>query len=112
MDQLINVDLEILIKDLGLEGIDQESKMKVWELFKANVDARLEIFLGDLIESDEEAQKLNLAAENPEIIVEYFTKKKGVDFPLVLAELTLQVREDLMKDVAFIQGMIAGKEES
>lgn len=111
MNQLINIDLETLIKDLGLEGIDQESKEKIGELFKANVDARLELFLSDLIKSDEEARKLDLAAEHPEIVVEYFSTKKGVDFPLVLTEFALQAREELMKDVSFIQGMIAAKKQ-
>lgn len=113
MDDAINKYFELNVKsllvELGLENLPLEEKQKIAEMIEKNIMAKLQMHLMELL-TDEESAKLDSAADHPEVLMEYFTTKKDVDFAALILGFSAEVREELLKDVAYMRGVMDGKE--
>jgi hypothetical protein len=108
-DHFFKINVNALLEDLALTDLPQEEKQKFAELVKSNVLAKLEFHLDSLIENEQERNDLNAVADNPELVIDFFKSVKGVDFQSLVAKFSIEVREELLQDVAYIKGSIAAE---
>jgi hypothetical protein len=109
-NKYFEINVAALLVDLGLDEMPDAEKMKVAELVQGNILGKLLVHLTSIVETEEERKMLNDAAEFPEIVIEYFAKKKDVNFPALIIQFTHEVREELLQDVAFLQGAISASQ--
>lgn len=102
-NQKSTIDIELLLKDLGLQDLNDEQKKQIEDLLMQNIQLKLEEYIVS-IQTDEDAKLLE--NKSTEEVLIYFEDNKGVDFNVVMMTLALQCREELLQDVAYIKGMI------
>lgn len=110
-DHFFKINVNALLEDLGLTDLPQEEKQKFADLVKSNVIAKLEFHLDSLIENEEERKDLNAVADNPDLVIDFFKSVKGVNFQELVAKFLIEVREELLQDVAYIKGTIAATQD-
>jgi hypothetical protein len=110
-DKFFKVNLKALLEDLNLTDLPEDEMQKFAELVKNNIISKLEFHLDTLLENDQERNDLNSVSDNPDLVMDFFRNVKGVDFPALVAKFTIEVREELLQDVAYIKGSMAAKKD-
>lgn len=106
-DQIVEINKDALAEELGIENITDEEKADLYDLFEKNIEAKLTLYLESACSQEEleEVKKLDLDG------LDKFLATKEIDLKVLLIRYTLEVKEDLLKDVAFMKGYMAAKND-
>lgn len=107
--KIFELNVNQLLIDLGLDTIEESEKLKIAELVKQTIFAKIESYLLSIL-SDEEKKSLEGAENYPDLVIEFFDRKKDVNFTDLVMRFSLEVREELLQDVAYMRGMIEGSQ--
>lgn len=103
-------DIEPLFKELGLDTLPAEERAKIAESLADTMDAKLKAELLSMLSEDTELKSVEGLSD--EDFFKYFVEKKGVDLDKLLAAIALESRQELLDDVAYIRGFIAGSDNA
>lgn len=104
----INFNIDGLLIDLGLEDLSGEEKKN----FLDRVMSNLELLVGTKIHEmmTEEQQKESQDIDDADDFMEYL-KKNDIDFETVVFLAAKELREDLIRDMAYLEGRIDSMKE-
>ena len=108
--KIFELNVHQLLIDSGLDGIDVYEKLKIAELVKQTIFAKIETHLLSIL-NDEEKKSLDGAENYPDLVIEFFDRKKDVNFADLVMKYAAEVREELLQDVAYMRGAIEAQQQ-
>ena len=103
MKDKFNIDVSVLLKELGLDKLPTEEKEKIASMLHQAIEAKMKLFLFEQL-SDEELNKLEKLEEKE--MIKFLEDTKGIDFEQLILAMAQEVREEFMQDVSYVKGAI------
>lgn len=102
-NQPMEINIEQLLMELGLADADEETKQEIAEMFQSIIDAKLRLYLMDIL-TQEEAERVDKMDEDQTI--QFFEEEKNIDFDALILTIAEESRQEMIQDAAYIQGQI------
>jgi hypothetical protein len=100
----IEINIDLLLKELGLDSLPETEKSQIAELLHKTIDAKMKLYLMEQV-SDDEIGMLNKMSDDD--VLNFFTEQKGINFDQLIITIAQECREEFLQDVAYIRGQIA-----
>ena len=100
-----NIDISLLLNELELDNISDNEKTEIAEMLKATIIAKIKVYLHENLAADD-LEFLDQNSDNPELMQRFLIETKGIDFNQLLIAIAQDSREELMRDVEYIRGVI------
>lgn len=109
-ENYFNIDISLLLIELGLDSLPEEDKSQIAAMLKETIIAKIKVYLTENLETAD-LEFLDANADNTEVIQKFLIETKGIDFNQLLIAIGQDSREELLKDVEYIRGMIDAKND-
>lgn len=102
------INISLLLQELGLDSLPEEKKKSIAIALENLIDAKIKVFLLEQLNEEEQKHVESLAGDDDAIIM-YFEEVKMIDFNQLIIAFAQEAREELMRDVSYIQGQVDAK---
>ena len=103
----LELDISLLLKELGLDNIEVDQKAAMAELVKGIIIAKFKVSLVDSLDEKSLAY-LDTVSNNTEETMRFLSEDCNLNVNQLLLAIAQQSREEIMQDVEYARGLIDG----